>query len=93
VVAVSFDAKLMVVPCSSREEAHYLAAILNSGLVGRYVGAFSLRLQISTHILDHLRVPAFDHGNALHRALITTGGGNNESLIGDIFRLQDSLIR
>ena len=63
------DAKLVVVPCNSAEEAHYVAAMLNSTPAGEFVRSYSLRVQMSTHVLRHLRVPRFDASDARHLQL------------------------
>lgn len=59
------DAKLVVVACESSDEAHYLAGMLNSAAAGEFVQSYSLRVQMSTHVLRHLRVPRFDPADAL----------------------------
>jgi hypothetical protein len=60
------DAKLVVVPCVSSDEAHYVAAMLNSTPAREFVASFRLRVQMSTHVLRHLRVPRFDPEDARH---------------------------
>jgi hypothetical protein len=54
------DAKLAVVACQSADEALYVAAMLNSTLSREFVESYAIRIQISTHVLAHLRVPKFD---------------------------------
>ncbi len=63
------DHKLMLVACLSREEAHYLCALLNSS-VGRFTAqSYAVAIQMDPHLLEHIRIPRFDPQNALHRAL------------------------
>jgi hypothetical protein len=63
------DAKLTLVVCGSSDEAHYLAAMLNSTWAREFVAAFLLPVQISTHVLHRLRVPLFDAADPRHREL------------------------
>jgi hypothetical protein len=63
------DAKLVVVPCDSHEEAHYLAALLNSAPAREFVESYAVRIQISTHVLRNLRVPKYDPCDPLHAEL------------------------
>lgn len=63
------DHKLMLVDCQSEGEAHYLCAALNSSAVRLAVLAYAIEIQMDPHILDHVRVPRFEPGNALHRRL------------------------
>jgi hypothetical protein len=60
------DAKLVVVACESAPEAHFVAAMLNSTPAGEFVASYALRVQRSTHVLRHLRVPRFDVGDERH---------------------------
>lgn len=63
------DAKLILVPCRSDDEAHYLAAVLNSTQARGFIESYMVRTQISTHVLKNLRVPLYDGSNALHQRL------------------------
>jgi hypothetical protein len=63
------DAKLIVTPCSSREEAHYLSAMLNSAPARAFVEAYVIPVQISTHVLKRLAVPAYDAADRRHGEL------------------------
>jgi hypothetical protein len=63
------DAKLIVVACSSPDEAHYLAAVLNSSPARFMIDSYVIKVQISTHVLKHLAVPTFSPKNKIHRAL------------------------
>ena len=62
------DAKLIVVECSSSDEAHFLAACLNSSPARFLIQSYAIEVQISTHVLSHVAVPAFN-GTALHQEL------------------------
>ncbi len=63
------DHKLMLVQAASDGEAHYLCAALNSAPVRLVVAAYAVSIQISTHVLRHVAVPAYRAGDATHRAL------------------------
>ncbi len=67
--AVIPDIKLMLVPCGTNEEAHYLCAVLNSKPMRLLAKSYLVETQISTHILDHLRIPRYDASNSLHSEL------------------------
>ena len=61
------DHKLMMVPCSTAQEANYLAAVLGSAPAALAVWAYTMEIQQSVHVLENLRVPIFDPDNPLHR--------------------------
>jgi hypothetical protein len=67
--AVIPDHKLMLVPLASEEEAHYLCGVLNSLPVGAVVAAYTIAIQIDTHVLEHIQVPLFSPENRIHRQL------------------------
>jgi hypothetical protein len=62
--------KLMFVKCNSRDEALYLCAILNSTLVREFVRSYAISSQLSTHILERLKVSRFDPASRKHMALV-----------------------
>jgi hypothetical protein len=62
------DAKLIVVACASNDEAHFLAACLNSSPARFLIQSYTIEVQVSTHVLSHVAVPSFD-GGSLHREL------------------------
>jgi len=63
------DHKLVLIPCQSEAESHYLAALMNSTPFNHFVMSYTIGTQISTHILEHIKIPVFDAGNPLHRTL------------------------
>ncbi|MGE3852640.1 MAG: N-6 DNA methylase, partial [Planctomycetota bacterium] len=64
------DCKLMVVPCESGDEAAFLAGLLNSVPVRCVISRAFVNTQLSTHMLDRLRLPAYNAAGAAHRALV-----------------------
>ncbi|NDJ86216.1 MAG: hypothetical protein GYB66_10050 [Chloroflexi bacterium] len=67
------DHRLILVPAAGADEAHYLAACLNSTPSRAIVAAYAITTQLSTHILQHVPVPRFDQANPLHQALAQAG--------------------
>lgn len=63
------DHKLMMVPFDKKEPAHYLCAILNSAIAKFIVKTYTVSTQISTHILQYIKMPKFDEKNKLHTEL------------------------
>jgi hypothetical protein len=60
------DCKLMFVPCSSSEEAHFICALLNSSSARLVAKGYVVGTQISTHILEHIKIPRYDPKNPVH---------------------------
>jgi len=60
------DHKLMLCPCDSAEEAHFVCAFLNSTLAQFIVKSYALETSVSTHVLNYVRIPKFDAKNRLH---------------------------
>jgi SAM-dependent methyltransferase len=63
------DHKLMMVPCDTETQAHYLCAILNSSIVRFLVKSYTVETQISTHVLEYVPIPTFDLNNQIHLKL------------------------
>jgi hypothetical protein len=80
------DAKLTLVACDSAEEARYLAAVLNSKPAREFVESYSLRTQISTHVLRYLKVPKFDPADRRHSALAAIEGAADEACLDALAR-------
>ncbi|MEM4593104.1 MAG: N-6 DNA methylase, partial [Sulfolobales archaeon] len=57
------DHTIVLVPMNSEEEAHYLAAVLNSSIIA-FVGTY-----MPVKGLENLRIPKFDPNNPIHREL------------------------
>ena len=63
------DHRLMIVPLEDEAEAHYIAGALNS-CVGRFmVATFIIGTQISTHVLEKIRIPHYDSNDPSHHRL------------------------
>lgn len=64
------DHKLMLVPCAGNEdEAHFIAALLNSSPSRLLIDSYVVPTSTSTHVLKHVRVPRFDPNDPDHTAL------------------------
>jgi len=60
------DHKLMLVDCQNKQEAFYLAGVLNSAPVTLAVWAYAISIQQTTHITENIQVPTFDLANSVH---------------------------
>ena len=63
------DHKLMVAAMETRDEAHYVCALLNSSLSRFFAEAYFIETSISTHILDYIKIPKFSSETHLHKSL------------------------
>lgn len=66
------DHSVMFINCDSADEAHYLAAILNSTPANCMISHYTA-LGIYTKVTEHLAIPSFDSRNDLHRAIAGIG--------------------
>jgi len=60
------DHKLMIVPFESAEPAHFLCAVMSSSPAQFLVKAYIVETSTSTHVLEHLRIPAFNSKDKVH---------------------------
>jgi hypothetical protein len=63
------DHKLMLVNVESKEEAHYLCALLNCCFVRMGVLSYAVSIQMDTHILENIRIPKFNPNDKTHKRL------------------------
>jgi len=63
------DHKLMLTPCDSESEAHYLCACLSNSIAQFTVKSYAIETSVSTHVLKYLAIPKFDSTNRLHAEL------------------------
>ncbi|MEM3291083.1 MAG: hypothetical protein QW046_06155, partial [Candidatus Micrarchaeaceae archaeon] len=61
--------KLMLVPFTNKNEAHYVSAILNSSSSQLVAASYVIETAISTHVLEKINIPKFDANNKLHLKL------------------------
>jgi hypothetical protein len=60
------DHKLMLVDCTSEDEACFVCACLNSSIGQMVAISYAVEIQMTPHILEHIRIPRFDPGNPVH---------------------------
>jgi len=84
------DHRLMLIPCSKEDEAHFICAVLNSSLVKLLVKSYIVETQISTHVLEYIKVPKYDSNNELHQRLSKLSKDAHDSVIKG---KKDELIR
>jgi len=59
----------MFVPFDEEAAAHYLCAILMSAPAQLLVASYTITTGISTHVLEHVRVPLLDSADESHQRL------------------------
>jgi len=91
--------KLMLIPFVNEDEAHFVSAVLNSSAVRAIVAGYTIETAISTHVLEHIKVPSFNPKNSWHKKLselsrkahsLATSG--NEEEITDVEEEIDLLV-
>lgn len=60
------DHKLVIIPFDEAIEAHYVCGCLNSSPSRFVASTYIVSTQISTHILEYIKVPKFSENNPLH---------------------------
>jgi len=62
------DQKIILVPCETEKESHYLCALMNSivvfAVIKNYIG-----LDASPHVMDYVAIPGFKSSDELHKRL------------------------
>lgn len=76
--------KIMYVALEDKDEANYLAGILNSKVVKETVESFMTETSISTHVLDKLKIEDYDKNNEIHKAIANNFKNRNYSAIDSI---------
>jgi len=67
------DHKLTILGFDSEADAHFICALLNCSPVQSAVKAYSIEIQISTHVASFIALPRFDSNQALHREIERIG--------------------
>jgi hypothetical protein len=83
------DHKLVIIPFENLVEAHYVCGCLNSSPTRFVASTYIVSTQISTHILEYIKVPKFSESNPLHLQIAQisvqcheqTSNGNNEQVL------------
>jgi hypothetical protein len=63
------DCKLILIPCSSPAEAHYICACLNSAPARLVVKGYCISTQLAPHIMQRIGIPRFDPQSNTHQEL------------------------
>ena len=63
------DHKLMLVPCDSRDESHYISGVLGSAPCRAFVSSYTVSTSTSTHVLINVAIPKFDGKDKRHMLL------------------------
>ena len=66
---VTPNEKLVLVPFENENEAHYVCAILNSSIARLIAKSYVVEIQISAHILEHIKVPKYNPTSEIHLRL------------------------
>ena len=61
--------KLMLIPFDDRDEAHYVASVLNSPVAQLIVMGYTIETAISTHVLKNVYVPKYKPKDKVHLKL------------------------
>jgi len=90
------DHKVFFLGLDSKEEAHYVCALLNSEIVSRFINSFTIKIQVGT-LFQQVRIPTFDPHNPKHKALarlsmIAHKVGINPYLQGRINALAEQVV-
>lgn len=60
------DSKVLTASFDTKEEAHYLCAILNSSAIEEIIQAYTISTNRGTDIVKNIKIPKFDLSNLLH---------------------------
>ena len=63
------DHNVVMIPVQDEEEAYYIAGILNSDIVTKFVNAY-ISWFFSTHILENINIPAYDTSDKNHKKVV-----------------------
>jgi SAM-dependent methyltransferase len=67
--AVVPDHKLMLVPCESEAEAHFVCACLSSSIAVYVVASYALETSTTTHVLNYVPVAKYEPREKTHKRL------------------------
>ncbi len=88
------DHKLSTVACNSSDEAHYLAALLNSSPAVFFIQSYVINIQISTHVLKYVKIERFSASTSLHQQLAEQSRRSHRAAIdGDAEELAEAAER
>ena len=90
----------MFVTTESEEEAHYVAAILNSDPVNTVVSGYIVDNHVSTHPIENIVIPSFEPGDNIHAELVAlsreaheSAAVNDEAAVSKVEKAIDRLVK
>lgn len=63
------DHKLTVIPLKDKDEAYYLAGLLNSSITRYVVKSYAINIQMDPHIMGNAKVPKYNLRDPLHKKI------------------------
>ena len=60
------DSKVLMLECSSMEEAYYISGVLNSPVISSVIDGYAISTNRGIDVLRNIRVPQFDETNFAH---------------------------
>jgi len=66
---VIHDHRLIAISSNSKQEAHYICALLNSSPSCFLINSYKVETQTSTHVLEYVNIPKFNSQNEIHLKL------------------------
>ena len=90
------DHNVVMIPLEDEDEAYYIAGILNSKIVTKFVNAY-ISWFFSTHILENLNIPEYDKNNVEHLKVVKLSKkahvlANEEKDISELEKKIDAII-
>lgn len=72
------DHKVYFIPLDDEDEAAYLTAFLNAGIVSHAISAYASALSLGTSVVEYLKIPKYSTESVAMRKLATLGKRLNE---------------
>ena len=60
------DSKVLMLECSSMQEAYYVSGILNSPVISSIIDGYAISTNRGVDVLQNIRIPQFDESNSIH---------------------------
>ena len=60
------DSKVLMLECSSMQEAYYVSGILNSPVISSIIDGYAISTNRGVDVLQNIRIPQFDETNSIH---------------------------
>lgn len=63
---IVMDSKVLMLECSSMEEAYYVSGVLNSPIISSIIDGYAISTNRGIDVLKNIKIPQFDNTNTLH---------------------------